>query len=508
MAYGTQNIPFTALAEFRGGRPAGLEQQKWLTDPARLAEGFLISNFIWDPEPNGIPAKEMLKEGCWTLRYWRETFYKWHKGKYGQISDSELKSLISAYIQRLNSKSDIAGCIRISSQLIGNIISALSGFEGVRLPQERELNSWDDGRERCFIDTISFKNGLVMLMTRPERQPTPEIVKHTPRYFALTQLPYDYDPAAKADKFLTFLDEVMAGDKERIELLQQWAGYLLANDSRQQKFMLIAGEGANGKTVFTSMLEKMVGEENVSHVPLCQFGESFALAYTLGKVLNSTSESASRLDEDAETILKSYTSGDRMTFNRKYKEPIHTRPTAKIMVSTNSLPSFSDKSSGIWRRMLFVPFEVIIPPERQNLFLIEQLSEELPGIFNWACEGLVKLRQNGRFCEPVKCRHSSEQYRNETNPARAFLLENFRFQFSGIRDGQPQLIGEILPVPVIACKRLYEDYVEWCLENGYRPLNSCNFGKEVKRAFPNVRREQRTETGKRLTVYSGIYKLI
>jgi phage/plasmid-associated DNA primase len=88
------------------------------------------------------------------------------------------------------------------------------------------------------------------------------------------------------------------------------------------------------------------------------------------------------------------------------------------------------------------------------------------------------------------------------------LLENFRFQFSGFRSGEPQLIGEVLPVPVIACKSLYEDYVEWCLENGYRPLNSCNFGKEVKRSFPGVKKEQIREAGKRVTKYSGLYKCL
>ena len=68
--------------------------------------------------------------------------------------------------------------------------------------------------------------------------------------------------------------------------------------------------------------------------------------------------------------------------------------------------------------------------------------------------------------------------------------------------------GEILPVPTIACKRLYEDYVEWCLENGYRPLNSCNFGKEVKRAFPNVKRVNRRNGNPQQWYYEGIYKIM
>lgn len=49
----------------------------------------------------------------------------------------------------------------------------------------------------------------------------------------------------------------------------------------------------------------------------------------------------------AETMLKSFASGDRMSFQHKFKEPVHATPTAKIMISTNLLPQFADKSMGL-----------------------------------------------------------------------------------------------------------------------------------------------------------------
>ena len=240
--------------------------------------------------------------------------------------------------------------------------------------------------------------------------------------------------------------------------------------------------------VFT-VLEKMVGEDNVTHVPLSQFGNRFALTGTLGKMLNSTTESSHGLDELAETLLKSYTSGDRMTFERKYKEPMHARPTAKVMISTNQLPQFADKSLGIWRRMLFVPFDKSYPPEVQNLHLVEQLSYELPGIFNWAKEGLRSLGKAGRFVVPQECKAAIEQYRRDVNPARSFLLDNF--VESPAFEGMP-------------CKEVYESYVTWCHDNGYRPLHAANFGKEVKRTLPAVQKEYKREGFQRIRFYSGL----
>ncbi len=241
----------------------------------------------------------------------------------------------------------------------------------------------------------------------------------------MNQLPYNYDKDAQCPRWLAFLDDVMQGDWERIELLQQWAGYLLTNTLKYQKFMLMAGEGGNGKTVFTTIMEKMVGEENASHVPLSNFDKPFGLSPTLGRMLNTSSESSHKIDELAETMLKSYTSGDRMTFDRKFKEPISCCPTAKVMISTNQLPNFADKSNGIWRRMLSVFFGRNVPEEEQNPNLVNELAAELPGIFNWSLAGLRKLILDGRFIEPKKCKEMLAEYRRDTNPAKVFLEENY-----------------------------------------------------------------------------------
>jgi P4 family phage/plasmid primase-like protien len=457
------------------------------SDPDYLAEGFLHSNFIWDP--GGDKVKGV---GDYKLRHWRGDFYRWVEGRYLKVSDHEMRLWVKRSVHEHNvwsrfySPHETGHHLRISTQLINNIVLCVAGTEGVHLPEIREINSWDDASERLGIQSLSFANGVLAFSEACDES---DLVEHTPAYFTLVQLPYDYDPQADCPKWLRFLDEVTDGDGERIELLQQWAGYLLKQSTSQQKFLLIAGEGGNGKTVFTTMLEKMVGEDNVSHVGLCQFANRFSLSATQGKLLNSSSESCHGLDELAETMLKSYMSGDRMTFERKYREPMHARPTAKVMISTNQLPQFTDKSRGIWRRMLFVPFGVTIAEDRQNPKLIDELSCELPGIFNWAYDGFRSLNDAGRFVMPRKCQDAIAQYRRDVNPARTFLQDNY----------VAALEYEGLP-----CKEVYESYVTWCHENGYRPMNSSNFGKEVKRAFGAVKKEYRRWGPRRTWLYTTI----
>ncbi len=472
--------------------------REFFTDPTRLAEGFLHAHYIW--EPPSATAGESLDDGLsplpaagqadYALRWWQGGFYRYDAGRYVAVSGGDMERRLVGHLQRTNMRICTADApddyVRITTGQVANILLALSGLDGVHLSEDRTLDSWPDGRQRCGITTLSFTNGLLMLDKRSDR---PVLVAHTPRFFTLTRLPYAFDPDAACPRWEAFLDDVMEGDADRVTLLQQWAGYLLTDGAAYQKFLLIAGEGRNGKTVFTTLLEKMLGEENVSHIPLSQFAQRFSLAATLGKRLNSTTESTHGLDELAETVLKAFTSGDRMSFERKYREPVHAHPTAKVMVSTNQLPQFADRSQGLWRRLLYVPFERIVDEREQNPRLVDELSRELSGIFNWAWQGAVSLRHDGRFIAPAACRRATEQYRRDVNPARSFLLENYvaALEYEGLPTAE-----------------VYQACVQWCRDHGYRPLNASNFGKEVKRTFPTTDKARVRDAGRMVRIYHGL----
>lgn len=474
------------------------------TDADRLAEEFLIDGHVWDPSDELVadegelhPALQRhlsgssFERGDFTLRFWRGDFYKWEAGRYYKVSDTEMKCTVKCFVNKCNQDARIYRdyadrYVSITTAKIQNILLCLAGYVGVHIPERSSLNSWLGQGQDCGGQTLSFNNGLLIMDGESGRR---KLIGHTPRYFSSIRLPYDYDQAADCPKWRRFLQEVMESDAERIELLSQWAGYLLTPNNLRQKFLLIAGNGRNGKTVFSSMLERMVGLDNVSHVPLCQFSNPFALTSTLGKVLNSSSESSGVLDKFAETTLKSFTSGDRMTFQRKYKDPVHEFPTAKIMISTNQLLQFTDKSSGIWRRLLYVPFERSIPEHLQNPKLIEELSSELGGIFNWAFKGLRSLIKAGRFTMPGKCSDAIDDYRRDVNPARAFLLDNYA---SDVCYGG------------LPAQEVYDCYVRYCQDNGFRPMNSNNLGKEVKRTMPSVIKKRTLIGGRQVSMYSGL----
>ena len=57
----------------------------------------------------------------------------------------------------------------------------------------------------------------------------------------------------------------------------------------------------------------------------------------------------------------------------------------------NELPIIKDKSHGLQRRFIILPMIKPIPKSLQNKYLSQQLNQELPGILNWAINGLIRL---------------------------------------------------------------------------------------------------------------------
>jgi putative DNA primase/helicase len=318
---------------------------------------------------------------------------------------------------------------------------------------------------------------------------TRELIAHTPNYFTPVQLPYPFDADAECPDFDVFLKDIMLGRQDYIELVQEFIGYLFRPDVREQKFLLCVGEGANGKGVLFELVQALIGAENCSQVPISRFGDRFALYSTIGKICNLTHESSHVLEDEAENVLKSYVGGDRMTIDRKNRDPVELQPTAKLLIATNSLPRFGDKTQAIWRRILLVPFDLSLEDKYQIRNKAEQLKRELPGVLNWALIGLDRLNTNRGFTVPQGQRDLMEEYRRDADPARAFLMDHYEGSLNGA---------------YVSCADVYKTYRTFCEANGYREMGERSFGQHVRRIFPRVERQRIGPRDNRGYVYMGL----
>jgi phage/plasmid-associated DNA primase len=195
-----------------------------------------------------------------------------------------------------------------------------------------------------------------------------------------------------------------------------------------------------------------------------------------------------------EGMLKDVSSGGDIPVERKGKDPLTAAAIARCIFASNSLPAFADRSNGIWDRLRIIPFnERFRGTSRHNPNLKREIAAaELPGIFNWAIEGLAKLRGMKRFPEHPEGKGIASEHRLACDHESQFLLEDYE-------EKEDALITKV---------ELYNAYQEFCRANGYRPKNAANFGREVKRIFPSAYEGREFLPSGRQRVWMNIKKQI
>ena len=453
-------------------------------DPHRLARLFLsrYSN------PDGP-----------TLRFWRDSWWRWDGQIYLEVPTGEIRASLTQSIKsefdRIVAAKLAAGPllgdngpprpIKVTGRLISDTVQALAGL--VMLPGSVDAPAWLDSpavpaSDRGDVaDYLCMANGILSISGILAEAPdlASVLTPHTPAFFTRNRIPYDFNLSAECPRWNHFLATSLQGDAESIAMLQEWFGYCLTPDTSLQRFLMFEGEGSNGKSVICAALTALLGQSNVSHVPLEMFGKDFVLTQTLGKLANIAAE-VGELDKMAEGVLKSFTAGDRMTFNRKRKDLIEAVPTARLVLSTNNLPRVSDKSNGLWRRMLLLELTYVVPEEERIIGMDKSSwwikSGELPGILLWSLAGLQELRRYRKFTIPDRSRARKEAYQRESNPLRIFLTE--RYEETNSRDD------------TVPTDELYKAYSEWCKANGLHAMSSVSLGKEINRIFRKVVRQK------------------
>ena len=313
---------------------------------------------------------------------------------------------------------------------------------------------------------INLQNGVYDLETQ-------KLFPHDPAYYLTTQLPFAYDPNAQAITWQMYLMSTFVKpksvdfDKELAEFVQEAVGYSLTTSVCHHVMFWCHGEGANGKGVLFNILEQLGGTACIPFNIGILKREQYGLADLAGKVMALCTEAnaTNNLVEDA--YLKALVAGDSMQVRKIRQTPFTLKPTAKVWWSMNKLPAVADTSEGFWRRVRVIPFNRQLEEAEQILDLKERLEVELPGIFNWAMDGLRRLRDRGRFVEPEQVREATKLYRKESNPVELFVED--RCFTHALIDQQA------------FSSALYSEYNTWCKDNGFKPQSSKNFKYELER---------------------------
>lgn len=305
--------------------------------------------------------------------------------------------------------------------------------------------------------------------------------------------PVIYDAEAVCPLFDRFLERILPDPQIRAYMLR-YLGYALTALTREQVFVLLHGEGRNGKSTLIDIVSRLMGDYATSLPIATLTGEDRRkgaeatpdLVRTPGARLVRAAEPKEGMAFD-ESLIKSLTSGEPILVRRLNHEFNEVYPKFKLAISANRKPVIKGNDDGIWRRVVLIPFDVQIPPEEVDKQLADKLWDERAGILNRLLAGLVDYLQRGALDPPDAIRVSTQSYRDESDIIGAFVRE--------------ALYVTKLPSDHELPGALYAAFLVWCKRTSRTPVKPETFNRRLPKAAHDFGFEKAKSS---LSIYVGV----
>lgn len=322
-------------------------------------------------------------------------------------------------------------------------------------------------------DLLTVRNGTVNLRTG-------DLLPHDREHYITHLVDVDYDPEAKAPRFMQFLDEIHPGQPEVTEFLRRWIGYCLTGETREHKFLVAVGEGRNGKSVLFEAISRILGTTLAGPAPrgllmMRKFeGHPVDLASLRGQRLVTVSEVDGGESFGAARV-KWLTGGDTIKARGMRENFTDFRSTHKFCIYLNDLPEVNDSSTAFWERVRVVTFGQQFVGEKCDPDLSRKLMAEDAGILAWAVSGAIDWYDGG-LTSPEEVDLASMAYRNEADDVRRWIEDS--------------LLDTVSDREQLA-KAHFDSYETWCSRNGGRSMSMKAFAGELKRHKCSKRKTKR-----------------
>lgn len=344
---------------------------------------------------------------------------------------------------------------------------------------------------------VAFKNGYATIENGKV-----VLLPKSPRNRAEFILPFDYDENLPCPRWLNFLDEAMEpGPKHELSLeeraqereakkrlLGEFAGVcLLGNATEHQKCLIMDGRGGNGKSVITSVLQKLFANDSISNVAPQDWPRQFGLGLLVGKRMNIASELPER-DMVEGHVFKGVIAGDAMTVENKFEKAFTAKMTAGHLFAANELPHSRDLSDGFWRRFIVLSLDQRFDNRPNVDTKLDQkiVREEIGGVAAWCLRLTAEFEaRGGQFTSPKTSVIRKEEWKKQSNPLEQFLEEVVTLPPEGAyMDTFPSIRGS----------SFYEVYSEWTQKRGHGKLSETKFGSKIKPILDNMSSAKKIES--------------
>lgn len=377
-----------------------------------------------------------------------------------------------------------------------------------------EIDQNDFERERHLL---CVGNGVVDLRTG-------ELFPHSPEYYMCMATGVRYvliGPSQKDEdgQFLTaetwqelaprwckVLSTIFDGDRDRIEFLQRYMGYIATGETKEDTILVLHGVGGTGKSTLLDSCRHVLGLYAVSIKSDLTKGASKGVRDGLAQAIFARLGIFKELSKDTMLdwdLIKEITSNSSVLELRElYGHFFQGKPLLKIVFDTNHRPVTEDPDRSIIRRLKLIPFNHIFTDKEADDNLYEYLiKHEAEGILRWIVEGAIKWYAKG-LGNPSFLKEELRQY--EAALDRYLLIAWFQ-QFIRIIHNGTLPRSEMQPT-----QDIFKMYYNYAQDSGVEPASiqevssfiearggrkaQVSIGKRQRMAWLNVQFSPKTDS--------------
>lgn len=349
----------------------------------------------------------------------------------------------------------------------GNIKSAyLEAFKRYgrkKIPKEAP-NTWIQFQD-CIVDVV--KN-ITMPITN--------------EYFLTNPIPYKLGKSTKTPT----IDRLFKSwvKPEDVLKLNEIASYCLLPSYPIHRMFYFLGCGSNGKSKYLEFIERLISKDNFCTSELDLLSENRFESSKLYRKLVCMMGETNFTSMKKTSMLKKLSAGDNITIEFKNKNPFDAKNFAKLLISSNSLPTTLDKTKGWYRRFCYVDFPNEFLEGKNPVDSIPAKEYE-----NFCLKSLVTLNNllnNYKFTNEQAIEERAKEYEERSNPLLKFLNERTEKKIDGN----------------IFVFEFTEKFEKYCKEHGFRIWTARQISAEMKEK--NYESERIWNPNKQTTWWSWI----
>lgn len=267
------------------------------------------------------------------------------------------------------------------------------------------------------------------------------------------------------DIWLSALDTIFLVDQELIDYVQKIVGLSSIGKVYVEALIIAYGEGSNGKSTFWNVIARVLGTYSgtISADILtvgCKRNVKPELAEAKGKRLLIAAEMEEGVRLNTSNV-KQLCSTDKISAEKKYKDPFSYVPSHTLVLYTNHLPRVGAIDNGTWRRLIVIPFGAKIKGKSDIKNYADYLFDNAGGaILKWILEGAKAIiADDYKFVLPQKVKDAIDSYKENNDWLGSFLSECCELDKTySEKSGQ-----------------LYSEYRAYCLRTGEYTRSTTDF---------------------------------